>query len=166
MAAPPPPPPLLRKPVLPVLQRPLCSVPVLALAHVGADAIKMHGASLLRTSPLGVRTARMAVLVGIDQLGLLQDDEHQGAYAAVLAYLEKEAGAPPPPPHPLELLLLALSPLNPPKHHTISVSETRHVAQFVSCRPKQHICLVVIVQCLVLLHFLHRGRNGVQPVHL
>ena len=74
--------------VLPVLQQPLCSLPILAMANVLAGGVLwLYDQQPQRISPVAEGQRSMVVLVGSKQLARMQGDDAKGRIAEVLLYL-------------------------------------------------------------------------------
>ena len=70
---------LVRSEVLPVLQQPLCSLPILAVAVVlDVGTLWLYDRQLQRAIPAVTEQRSMAVLVGSKQLARVQGDDAQG----------------------------------------------------------------------------------------
>ena len=74
--------------VLPVLQQPLCSLPVLAVATVlDVGVLWLYDRQLQRIIPVAEEQRSMAVLVGSKQLARIQGDAAPGRITEVLLSL-------------------------------------------------------------------------------
>ena len=74
--------------VLPVLQQPLCSLPVLTVATMlDVGALLMHDRHLWRIIPVAEGQRSMAVMVGSKQLARIQGDDGPGRITEVLQSL-------------------------------------------------------------------------------
>ena len=81
----------LPREVVPVLQQPLCSLPVLAVATVlDMGVLWLYDRQLHRIDPVAEGQRSVAVLVGSKQLPRIQGDDKQGCITEVLLSLPEE----------------------------------------------------------------------------